>query len=74
MTMITTAHRDWVIAAADRAEQRLRGKIPRSCHSTDRSTAPAAQVQALIAAIMNPQVTRKELRQLAQTLKTGRGD
>jgi len=32
------------------------------------------QFQALITAIMNPEVTRKELRQLAQTLKMGRVD
>ena len=79
------AHKDWVIAAAERAEQRsgltspnrLRGEIPSSLrlrHSTDRSTTPATQLQALIAAILNPQVTRRELRQLAQILKTGRAD
>jgi hypothetical protein len=68
-----TAQRDWVVAAAERAEQRLRGEIPRAFHhSTDRSTAPAAQLQALIAAIMNPQITRKKLRQLADAVKTGR--
>jgi hypothetical protein len=65
------AQRDWVVAAVERAEQRLRGEIPSPYrHSTDRSSTPATQLQALIAAIMNPQVTRKELRQLAQALKT----
>jgi hypothetical protein len=65
--------RNWVVAAAERAERRLRGEVPRPFRqSTDRSATPATQLQALIAAIMNPQVTRKQLRQLAEALKTGR--
>jgi hypothetical protein len=63
-------HRDWVTAAAERAEQRLRGEVPRPFRqSTHQSATPATQLQALIAAIMNPQVTRKQLRQLAEALK-----
>jgi hypothetical protein len=65
--------RDWVVAAAERAEQRLRGKMPRyvpSRQTADRGTTLATQLQALIAAIMSPQVTRKQLRQLAEALKT----
>jgi hypothetical protein len=67
--------RDWVVAAAERAEQRLRGEMPRYVRirkSADRGTTLAAQLQALIAAIMSPQVTRKQLRQLAEALKTSR--
>jgi hypothetical protein len=67
--------RNWVTAAAERAEQRLRGEMPRyvsSRQSADRGTTPATQLHALIAAIMNPQVTRKGLRQLAEALKTSR--
>jgi hypothetical protein len=66
--------RDWVSAAAERAEARSRGQMLPSPfrHSTDRSVTPATQLQALIAAVLNPQLTRKQLRQLAQALKTGR--
>jgi hypothetical protein len=71
---VRAVDRDWVAAAAERAEQRLRGEMPRCVpfrQSADRGTTPATQLQALIAAIMNPQVTRKQLRQLAAAVKTG---
>jgi hypothetical protein len=70
---VRAVDRDWVVAAAERAEQRLRGEMPRYVRirqSADQGTTLATQLQALIAAIMNSQVTRKQLRQLAEALKT----
>jgi hypothetical protein len=71
---VRAVDRDWVVAAAERAEQRLRGEMPRYVRirqSGDRGTTLATQLQALIAAIMNPHVTRKRLRQLAEALSRG---
>ena len=65
--MRASVDRGWVAAAAERAEQRLRGETPRPlCQTAARSTAPATQLQTLIDAIMNPQVTRKQLREIAE--------
>jgi hypothetical protein len=62
--------RDWVAAAAERAEQRLRGEMPSPFRqSTDRAV-PATQLQTLIAAMMNPKVSRAKLRELAAVLRT----
>jgi hypothetical protein len=71
---MSAAQRDWVAAAADRAEQRLRGEMPSPFRQSIDHEVPAIQLQTLIAAIMSPQVTRKQLRQLAQTLNMGRVD
>jgi hypothetical protein len=67
------AQRDWVAAAAERAEQRLRGEIPSPfCQSIDQSATLATQLEALTKAILDRQISRKKLRQLAQALNTGR--
>jgi hypothetical protein len=71
MTMITNsaAQRDWVVRAAERAEARSRGQIPSPFRQTDRSTVSDTPLEMLIAAVLNSEVTRKELCRLAQALK-----
>ena len=57
--------RDWVAAAAERAEQRLRGEAPTFTTARD-------QLQTLVAAILDTKVSRTELRRLADNLRRGR--
>jgi hypothetical protein len=73
MAMMKAAQRDWVVAAARRAEARSRGQMPSPFRqSTHQSVTQATQLQQLIRAILDPQITRKQLRQLADAIKTSR--
>lgn len=56
------ANHAWVAEAADRAEKRLHGVAIRK-HAT-----PLEELQSLIGAIMDPRVSRAELRRLVKSI------
>jgi hypothetical protein len=66
------AQRDWVRAAADRAERRSRGQLLTALGTpTDLAGTLAMQLEKLIAAILDGKVTRARLRQLAEAVRAG---
>jgi hypothetical protein len=72
MTMTTNSTRDWVVAAADRAERRSRGQLLTARSApTDPTTTLVMQLETLVAAILDAKVTRARLCRLAEAVKVG---